>query len=67
MGKEVQRRGLWTTVKGFDADTKILARSLRKLHKNVEVAVLVEHARVQKLELKSMGPDCLRFSSRSHS
>src|SRR5580698_1883713 len=53
MGKDVQRCGLRTTIKGFDADTKVLARGLRILDKNVEVAVLVEHACFQKLKLKS--------------
>ena len=50
--QEVQRRGFRPAIEGFDADADVLGASLRILHENIEVAVFVERAGVEQLQLR---------------
>ena len=47
--KQIQGSKLGSAVGDADANENVLAVGLRVLHKDVEVAVLVEHAAIQEL------------------
>jgi hypothetical protein len=53
MRQELDRRRLRTAVVDGDADGHVLGRRLRVLHEHVEVAVVVEDAGIEELELRS--------------
>src|SRR5687768_9233476 len=50
--EQVERRVPGAAVEGFDADENVLGRSLRVLDEDIEVAVFVEHARVEQFVLR---------------
>ena len=54
--QDVQRRVVRPAVVDRDAHQDVVRRALRVLDLHVEVAVLVEHARVQQLELRVSAP-----------
>jgi hypothetical protein len=51
-GQDVQLRGLGAAVVDADPDEEVLGRGLRVFDEDVEVAALVEHARVEQLVLE---------------
>jgi len=63
-GQEVEFGWVWSTIGGGDTDQDVVGRTLGIFDENVEVAVLVEDARVQQLILEGM-PVALPFSSAS--
>ena len=50
-GQQIQRRRFRTAIGHADADANVFRIFLRVLHQDIEVAVLVEHARIHQLEL----------------
>ena len=64
MRQDMQGRRLGAPVEGFDADTNVFGVELGVLDKDVEIAVIVEDARVEQLELQAW-PARRWFSSMS--
>ena len=54
MRQDVQGRGRWAAIEGFDADGDVFLVDLGVLDDDVEVAVLVEDARIEQLVLGAL-------------
>jgi hypothetical protein len=53
MRNDVQRRGIRSPVHRFDAHTNVFGVRLAIFDKHIEIAVFVENAGIQQLELES--------------
>src|SRR2546427_9767174 len=53
MGNDVQRRRVGAAIEGLDADADVFRPALRVLDEDVEIAIVVEHARIEQLEFQT--------------
>jgi hypothetical protein len=62
-GQEVEVGGVWSTIRGADSDQDVVRGGLGVFDDNVEIAVIVEDARVYQLILEGMAVALPIFST----